>query len=66
MWLKLEGITPEILSEVYTGSDLHIRNNWLYVPIFLKTRAEEAEVLDDIVHQLKDIADAIKEATVES
>ena len=65
MWLQLEGITPEMLSVVHIGSGLHVKANWLYVPILLKTSAEENEVLDNVACQLMAIAKVIGKDTAE-
>ena len=67
MWLQLEGVNPSLMSEEIQGK---YRFYWggsrFDIPIYLKTGVEREVVLDDVVSQLKEIADAVKTATSQS
>ena len=58
-------MTPAVLPQALRDSLQIVVNeqeNHIFVPVYLKTGAEESEVVDDIVRQLRMIADAINSA----
>ena len=64
LWLQLGGASPDLLNKI--SARLGLRASGNYFPILLKTGVERDAVLDDIVSQLKAIAEVIQDAKTES
>lgn len=64
LWLQLREASPDLLNKISARLGLRASSN--YFPIFLKTGVERDAVLDDIVSQLKAIAEVIQDAKAES
>ena len=64
MWLQVEDVSSSAISRLLRDKfRFHLNDSWLVIPIYLKTGVERDQVVEDIVTQLKAIANAIKEAT---
>lgn len=64
LWLQLGGASPDLLNKI--SAQLGLRASGNYFPILPKTGVERDAVLDDMVSQLKAIAEVIQDAKAES
>ena len=65
LWLYIYDVAPAALPQTLRDKlrpAVNASRNEIYVPVYPKTNAEEAEVVDDILSQLRMIADAINAA----
>lgn len=65
LWLHIYDVAPVVLPQALRDKlrlVVNARRNQIYVPVYIKTNAEETAVVDDILSQLRIIADAINAA----
>ncbi len=58
LWLRVLGLTEAMMDDIVKELNVQVRDEW--IPIHLKTGVEYDKVLDDVVSQLKKIAEVAR------
>ena len=58
MWLRVLGLTKAMLDDIFKELNVQVRDEW--IPVHLKTDVGYDKVLEDVVSQLKKIAEVVR------